>query len=198
MIKKLPSQILTLFEEYKISEKELKVISNYLKEIYLKKQDKFSVKGEVCSKLGILTNGLLYASYKSENKDSNISRFYYLPDNIFVTSYSSFKNKTSSFEKIVAIEDSNLVYILKSDLEKLRKIVPKINLLICHFAETSYITALDRIHDLQVLDAPQRVDKFLASKKNLYNRIGKQLIASYLRVNRNDLTKFVKQLKNSI
>ncbi len=185
--------IYNLLKGFDVSEGEFEMIFNYLKPMVLKKGEYFCKAGKRSDLLGILVSGLLMASFDTDEGKINISRFYYVPENRIVSNFESFKKKVNSNENIIALEDSILIYLTAGELETLCTHTRSVNIIARHFAEESYISALSRIHDLQVLDNKQRILKFLSLRNDLLNRISKVNIASYLRVNRNDLTKAYKE-----
>ena len=105
------------------------------------------------------------------------------------------RDRTNSIEEIVAIEESKLACISLSNLEMLYDKIPALNKSGRLFAEQSYINALERIHDLQSHNNEQRVKNFYNHNKDLYNRLPKKHIASYLGINRNDLSKIVSKIE---
>ncbi|MBI3235784.1 MAG: Crp/Fnr family transcriptional regulator, partial [Bacteroidetes bacterium] len=148
----LPGGINKILNNFQLTSEELVKISQILKICRLKKRELFCEAGKVCDKIGILLDGLLMANFNTVKGTPNASRFFYSPDNIIVASFESFKTKRVSEESIIAIEDSILIYLTSDDLEELYSSVPSINKIARHFAEESYMAALRRIHDLQVLN----------------------------------------------
>ena len=189
--------IQTVLSGFQIDKQDLLAIFKHLKYIEIKKGDNFCQAGRTCNRLGILLEGLLMAKFDTDKGKLNISRFFYSPSNMIVTSFESFKTKKPTDESIVALENCKLLYLTIEDLEQLYSSVPSINKIARHFAEESYINALQRIHDLQVLNNSERIKKFYSSKSELFNRINKIHIASYLRVNRNDLTNTITKMNKS-
>lgn len=186
--------IQTVLDEFRIDKQDLLSIFSHLKYIEVKKGDNFCQAGRTCNRLGILLEGLLMAKFDTDKGKLNISRFFYYPNNMVVTSFESFKTCKPTDESIVALEDSKILFLTLEDLTQLYLSVPSVHKIARHFAEQSYINALQRIHDLQVLNNKERIEKFYSSKAELFNRINKIYIASYLRVNRNDLTNTLTKL----
>lgn len=178
-------------KRFKISNQDFYTISSFIQIKEMKKNESFCTKGKICSHVGILLKGILMAHYDTEKKDMNVSRFFFSPNNIIVTGYDSFRNQTPSTEEIVAIENSTIACISFDNLNTLYDKIPSLNKIGRFLAEESYVKALQRIHDLQALDSKQRVIKFYRTNKALYNLVQKQHISSYLRVNRNDLSKII-------
>ena len=179
-----------------LSEKEAEKIASFFEIQTVEKNEIFSHKGQPCKKLGVLVSGLLCASYDTPKKTNEISRFMFLPDDFIVADFESFTREIPARETITAIEKSELLVISYENVLKLYKAVPKMNYIGREIAEHAYIKAMHRIYDLQVLKAEDRVEKFFKSHPSFYNRVGKQEIASYLRMNRNLITKYFKPDKN--
>lgn len=194
MTEHFPPIISSLLQENNVTDTDRMLIAEHLNFISLKRGEHFSKSGKICDRLGILIDGLLFANFSTPKGRLNVSRFFYAPQNIIVTSFDSFKNQNYSSETITALESSSVLYFTNKGLKQLTDEVPVIDKIIRHFAEVSYISALQRIHDLQVLSAKERVHKFFKHNHELYNKVNKMHIASYLRVHRNDLTTFVKEL----
>jgi CRP-like cAMP-binding protein len=156
----------------------------------------------VCNKIGILVSGLLYAYYFTEDGEQKVSRFFYIPKNdnelmstSVVTSFESFRHGINSNETITAIEKSKLYCISKNDLEKLYDEIPEMNYVGREIAEHGYIQTLQRVHSLQAVKNEQRFMKFFKEAPELFPRLKIQHITSYLAMNRNEYSKYMKKAK---
>ena len=177
---------------YNISKDTAQYILSKLTSEKLQKGEIFCALGKVCDKIGLLMNGLLYASFCPENDiDEKISRFFYVPRNIIVTSFESFSSKKPASESIVALEDSFLLCLSKEDLEIGYSKSPLLERLGRIIAEESYMQASQCIRTLQVMGAKEKIIDFRKTHPNLVNHrsIQVQQIASYLGMHRNIYTK---------
>lgn len=181
-----------LFKDFAIENKDLELIKSKLKFLKLKKGDFFLKEGTTCNKLGILLGGLLYASFGEEKE--HVSRFFFLPENLIVTNFKSFKSQTVSNESIRAIEESYLFYFSFLDLNELYEKIPSMNVVGRELAEDSYIKAQERNHFLQVLNNQEKLKSFHRQLPDLYNRVSKNHLASYLGMHRNDISKYMKSV----
>jgi CRP-like cAMP-binding protein len=187
-------QLIDYLKRFKLSQAAIDLIQQKITPIHLQKGETFTQYGKNCRRIGLLVSGLLYASYQPENDgDEIVSRFFYAPDNIIVTSFESFHTEKPSNESIIAIEESYLICLDRKDLYELYENNPEINYVGRQLAEQSYIQALRRVHDLQTMNARQRVKDFLKKHPELFNRVKRQQMASYLGMNRNALTKFLNE-----
>ncbi|WP_423128820.1 Crp/Fnr family transcriptional regulator [Gaoshiqia sp. Z1-71] len=162
--------------------------------VVLKKGETFIDYGEQNRKLGILLSGLLYASYTAENGQEWISRFYYTPENSIVSSHETFMTGKKSAESIRAYEDSELIWIDRSEYEELLEQNPKLERMVRIMAEESYVQALRRVHALQSLSASQRVRNFVKEHSEIVSRVQRQHVASYLGIHRNIFTRILNKL----
>ncbi len=183
--------LLQYFEKFSLTEEHVNMISSFLKPLSIKKGEKFCEKGKRTQQLGVLVNGLLIAWYETKGSDKEIvSRFYYTPRNIIVTSFESYYAGTPANETIEAVEDSHMLCITRDELYKLYEDVPEMNTIGRELAEQSYIQALQRIHDLQALTVEERIKAFKENHSELYNRVQRQHLCSYLGTNRNSLARY--------
>jgi CRP-like cAMP-binding protein len=159
--------------------------------VKLKQGDFFIDYGEKTKKIGILIDGLLYASYLSDNGVEWISRFFFPPNNFIVSNHRGFYLGTNSTESIRAYEDAELIYIEKEEFKHLLDTNPKFERTVRILAEESYIQAMERIHSFQSLNAEQRIRKFFKENPELGKKLQRQHIASYLGIHRNILTRFL-------
>ncbi|WP_321285451.1 Crp/Fnr family transcriptional regulator [uncultured Sunxiuqinia sp.] len=162
--------------------------------VLLKKGETFLAYDEPNQKLGILLNGLMYATYVAENGQEWISRFFYAPDNAIVSSHDSFLSGENSSEAIRAYEDSEIIYITKNEFEEMLESNNDLQALVLRMAEESYINALKRVHMLQSLTASQRVKRFVKEHGDLVSRVQRQHIASYLGIHRNIFTRILNKI----
>lgn len=173
---------------YNVEPEAIEFLRTKLTSERLRKGDEFSIQGKICDKIGILVAGLLYASFQPENEeDEKVSRFFYSPRNIIVTSFESFNEVRPSSESIIALEDSFLLCISREDLNRLYELSPEVNTIGRKLAEESYIQLFRRARALQTLDGEDLIKDFWETHPELVNHpsISLQQIASYLGIHRN-------------
>jgi CRP-like cAMP-binding protein len=188
--------IKNLLGENGVATESIGKIISVLKPLALKRGEIFSEIGKSSDKLGILISGLLVAKYEKDNsEDEIVSRFYYSPRNTIVASFESFYSGAKANETIEALEDSYLVVITKADLNHLYNEVPEMNKIGRQLAEQSYILALQRIHQLQAMNAEERFTQFYKDHPEITNKIQVQHLCYYIGVNRNTLSRLAKKSK---
>ncbi len=162
--------------------------------VEIKKGEAFLNYGEPNRKLGILMEGLMYATYVSDSGQEWISRFFYPPGNSVLSSHDSFLSGENSSECIRAYEDSSYIFIEKKEFDALLKESTKLQHLVRLMAEESYVRAMKRVHMLQSLTASQRVKRFMEEHSGLVNKVQRQHIASYLGIHRNIFTRILNKI----
>lgn len=178
-------------KDFRLQPTEIELIANKMRPLSIKKGAILQQEGRICRKMCILVDGLLYAYYGVEKE--NVFSFFYTPKNSIVTIFDSFKNRKPSEKGIKALEDSLLYYFTYQDLEELYRKIPSMNTIGRKFIENIYIQALERIQSLQELDTEQRFRNFFKENPTLLNRVQRQHLASYLRMNRNLIAKYLKE-----
>jgi len=172
---------------------------NYAKEIIeyktLNKNEVFIEENKQNNKIGLLFNGTMLATYISEKGNIEVSKIYsFINGNTIVSNHESYFFNKYSTETIIAIEQSNLIVIKKDDLNNLLIKFPSLQKIVLELAEKSYIKAMKRIRELQSLTAKERIFNYYSKYPELFNIVNKKDLASYLNINRNDFTKFLKEI----
>lgn len=180
-----------VISRYKLTLEVIDKLNLSNKPVQLKKGESFINYGEKTKRIGILLDGLLYASYLSDSGTEWISRFFYPPNNFIVSNHEGFYFGKNSTESIRAYEDSELVYIEKDEFKNLLDTNRRFERTVRILAEESYIQSMARVHSFQSLNAEQRIRKFFNENPELGKKLQRQHIASYLGIHRNILTRFL-------
>ena len=183
-----------VISRYNLTLEQLQKIPLKNKKVSLKKGETFIGYGEKNKKIGILLDGLLYATYISDNGTEWISRFFYPPNNFIVSNHHGFYFGKDSTECIKAYEDSELIYIEKEEFKSFLDSDRQFERTVRILAEESYIQAINRIHALQSLNAKQRIEQFLKENNGLAAKLQRQHIASYLGIHRNIFSRILSNI----
>lgn len=97
-------------------ESEWEILSEYLSFSTLKKKDHFVVEGKVCDYIGFIIQGAVRHYYV---KDGQEITGYFCFENELVSAYKSFLKRIPSTNFIQALEETELVLIAFSDLQKM-------------------------------------------------------------------------------
>jgi CRP-like cAMP-binding protein len=135
--------------------------------------------GETCDRIAFLSRGCLIASYSNDKADMTTHIFV---ESSFVADYYSYLSQTPSRQTIRAVEDCELLVAGRPAMDALYETVGGWERLGRAIAEEVYICAHDRTHSL-LHDTPElRYQKLVATEPDLLRRLPQYVIASYLGV----------------
>lgn len=154
--------------------------------------DYFIRAGETPSRIGFVEKGLFRYLYTNDNGVEFTKAI--LAENSFISSYSAMILGRPSFFSIEALENSEILEIRWADFLHLKeKEVFWVNFLL-KFVEKGYITKEKRERDLLLLDAETRYRNFLTEFPGLDQRIKQGIIASYLGIQPETLSRIRRKI----
>lgn len=174
-------------QKTEIDKKTFSEISPYFKVKKVKKNQAILKIGDTCN-FNIFVNAgcLKFSSFNDEGKE--LVR-YFAFENKFGTALGSFIENKPSTESIVALENSEILIILKADFLHLIETVPQVNFIYRDILEMAYITMQKRIYDFQGSSALERLKWLLAYQPLIFSRLSSRSLASYLGVSPYTLTR---------
>lgn len=153
----------------------------------LKKGEYFLREGKVCNSLGFIKNGTMMCYYLKNGK-RYIDEFSL--DNEFITDYSSFLNQSPSDKNIQCIEDTEIFTISNNKLNDLYKISNvEFERLGRTMAEQLYLQWHEKSKSLLMDNATERYLKFIENRAELPQRVSQYLIAEYLGITPESLSR---------
>ncbi|CAM1373703.1 Crp/Fnr family transcriptional regulator [Tenacibaculum xiamenense] len=160
--------------------------------IKIKKGEHYIREGEIPKKLGFVLSGLFrYVYINQEGKEYTKGL---VQENTFLTSYSAMITETSSYFFVEALEDAELFTI---SYEKWKRLLDSDNYwykFLVSFVEKGFITKEKRERDLLLLNAETRYRDFLQNYPEIENRISQTIIASYLGIQPESLSRIRKKM----
>lgn len=157
----------------------------------LKKNEYFLQSTEVNTKLGFLSKGLVrYFVFKNEEE----ATLEFTKEGEFVADYGSFITKQPSIQNIQALEDCEFLVIDYDELQKLYKVSKNANLLGRIIIEHRFIIMVNQLLTVHQYTPEDRYRYFLKHYKDLAQRIPQYLIASYVGVKPQSLSRIRKRI----
>ena len=187
----MSAELKKFFNDYvPLPDSELEDIVSKFKKKKIKKNEFVLMQGEICKDLIFVQQGCL--------------RLYYLQDDIevsvwFALKYSSaieifsFISETPTNNYLQAIEDSEVLYLPKSELNKLYESHPKMQEMMRKFWEDVILHLLDRFTALQRDSAEKRYLDLL-NKPELLQTIPQKYLASFIGVTPTSLSRIKKNI----
>jgi CRP-like cAMP-binding protein len=158
---------------------------------YLKKNDHFLQATEVNTKLGFLCTGLVrYYVFKNQEE----ATIEFTKEGEFVADYGSFISKEPSIQNIQALEDCEFLVIDYHKLQQLYKISGNANFLGRIIIEHRFIIMVNQLLTVHRYSPEDRYRYFLKNYNDLTQRIPQYLIASYVGVKPQSLSRIRKRI----
>ena len=176
-----------LTDKIELSEDELRLIQSVCKEKKLRKKQFLLQEGEVWRYNAFICRGLVKTFSVAESGSEHIINF--AIENYWTGDRESLINGTPSRLNIDAIEPSELILIDKADFEKLCSEIPQLNQLVNQIIQKSFIVSQNRILANISLTAEEKYENFLAKYPHIVTRIPQHMIASYIGITPETLTR---------
>jgi CRP-like cAMP-binding protein len=182
-VRKIISGIIPISDEY------LDVFFSKFKTVNYKKGDYFVKEGQISRYIGFIIKGCLMCVYNNDGKEY-IDEFSL--DNEFISAYASFITGTPSDKDIIYLEDCELLILSYSSLHELYEMDPVFERTGRLIAEMLFINWQQRVKSFLLDDAETRYLKLAENRPYLIQRIPLYLVAQYLRVSPETLSRIRK------
>jgi CRP-like cAMP-binding protein len=182
---------IALFEFIDLTESEWLVFSesfivkHYNKGEYLLKAD------DLCDYVGFVDKGFFTFFYLIEGVQ-HIRGFFF--PNEFISNYSCFLLENKSKFNIQALEDSSVTLIHRDALFRSYKKLPKVQELSRNIVENLYIEVSEKYESFFLKTAEERYLELINSRPTIIQRIPQYMIASYLGITPEGLSRIRKRL----
>ena len=134
--------------------------------------------GQLCRTISYVHSGALRAFYV--DKEGRESTIMFAINDWWITDMYCFVMELPAMQNIVAIKNSSVLQLRKSDLEKLYLEVPKFERFFRIIMQNSYIREQVRVLQSLSLSAEERYNIFINKYPQLMPHISQKQIASYL------------------
>ena len=149
------------------------------------KKEKIILAGEGSSTFYFVCKGLIRIYYEKEEKE--ITNYFIKENMVFaVSAHLSGKKNINNYE---ASEDTTVLRINLALLESYFTKSHSLEHLARKLIETNYGAFMKKTHDVLFLSAEERYDKFLNEHSDLINRLPLRIIASYLGITQETLSR---------
>lgn len=165
-------------EKVNLSEEEEEVIKQYLTPKKLRKKQYLLQEGDVCKHIAFVEKGALKAYVVDDAGAESIIQF--ALEGWVISDLYSFLTGEPATYNIDALENAELVLISKSAHEELLKKIPKYETYIRLQITGAYIALQKRLTSIISLPLEERYKNFLALYPNIAQRVPQHMIASYM------------------
>ncbi len=190
------SKLLELINQITLlEEKEIDLIKSSFKPLQLTKGDFFLEAGKINKHVGFLHKGLVrYFVYKDEEE----STFEFTKEGEFIADYQSFNNKTESVQNIQAIEDCEILIANYDNVQKIFNSTKKGNLIGRRIIEHRFDIMVNQLLAIYMQNHEDRYQSFIKHYSDLSQRIPQYLIASYVGVKPESLSRIRRRFTKNI
>jgi CRP-like cAMP-binding protein len=173
-----------------LSDAELESISSKFKNKTVTKNSYLLRQGDICSDLLVVKKGCIRLYYLKD--DIEVSVWFAFPHSSALEVYSFIsENPTDYF--LQAIEDSEVWYLPKEELDRLYQVQPKIQEMMKNFWEDVILNLINRFTALQKDSAEKRYLDLL-TKPAYLETIPQKYLASFIGVTPTSLSRIRKQI----
>jgi CRP-like cAMP-binding protein len=184
-----------LKEKADLTAEELEQVRAVTFQKTLRKRQYLLQEGDICHYNCFVAKGLLRSYRVGDDGVEHILRF--AAENWWLTDAESYNNDAPSKTNIDALETSDLLLIEKQDFLKLVDAIPKFRDFRDRLKSKSYEVSQDRIISNISDTAEERYLKFRKSYPDIFNRVPLHMVASYLGVSRETLSRVRNQYAKS-
>jgi CRP-like cAMP-binding protein len=154
----------------------------------LKKQETLMFEGDVCNKIYFVKSGVIKQYYLVDGKEF-IQNFFY--DGDVATVYNSFLTQEPSDSNLEAVEDTELLVLSYHSFKSIAAAKPELN---AHVTISMSKMNTKRVNLLLMSDGLLRYKKFLSSEHEITQRVPQYMIASYLGMSPETLSRIRKKM----
>ncbi len=175
-----------------LSEEQWQYFQQFLVQKTIKKNEYLVEPGKVCKYVTYINKGSLRAFNITDGKEYALSFFI---ENDYASEYCSFLTKTPATYFIQALEDTEVIDLHYDDMQKLYREIPILERFGRYIAENLFILLSTRNASLLTESPEERYLKLLQSNQNnLLQRVPQYMIASYLGITPEALSRIRKRL----
>jgi CRP-like cAMP-binding protein len=177
-----------------LNKEELDFFYSLLSRKELKKKELLLRSGQNCRNIYFINKGCIRYFYLVDGEEKTAQFFF---ENAWYTDYESFLTGDPSENFVDALEDTELLCLEKSNLEKLYSSIPKFERFGRIVAENAYLGIRYRTKTLTNLTAEERYLKLIKERPKVFDRVPQYYIASYLNIKPQSLSRIRKKIAHA-
>jgi len=183
-----------LREKAGVTDEELKLLRNVAIEKRLRKRQYLLQEGDVSHYNSFIVKGCLRLYRVGKDGTEYILKFGI--ENWWMSDYESFNSGLPSKSNIDALENCELILIKKEDFDHLFNTIPNLKNLRAKLDNRSFDASQNRILSNISDTAEEKYSNFMKSYPDIYNRVPLHMIASFLGLSRETLTRIRQKYTN--
>jgi len=157
----------------------------------LGKNQFFLEAGQRCSRIGFLDQGIL-CTFVYDRDGQEVVKYFVEGDQFF-TDMESYEKQRPAMLNIMALTESRIFYITRTQKQKLEERLPQCNALFQSFAAHALNRMIQNQHFLHMGTAVDQYKHFMEHHPNLAQNVPLKYIASYLGITQSSLSRIRNQ-----
>lgn len=171
---------------------DLEKVLTHFEPFVTKRGQSILEQGEICRYVYFIVEGCLQV-YVIDKNGNESTREFYVEDQ-WVTDIFGFQHQTPSGEFIKGVEPCKLLRIHYDSFQQLSQQAPQFSAIYRQILEVSYNNTVYRVNTLMSMDALDRVKWLMDNKPKIMARLSSKLIASYLGISPETMTRLKSKL----
>lgn len=180
-----------ILEKANVTEDDLLKIEEVCQFKKLRKRQYLLQEGDVWKYNAFIVKGCLRTFTVDDKGNEHILNF--AIENWWTGDRESLQTGSPSAYNIDALEDSNVILISKSNFDQLCRDIPAFNDMVNAILQRSFVASQSRIHNFLSLNAEEKYQHFLEKYPQIALRVPQGMIASYLGITAETLSRVRKQ-----
>lgn len=164
--------------KFPLSDEEKEIVDAHTTIKKLRKNQYLLQDGDICGFVAFVNDGCL-RTYTVDNKGGE-HIIYFATENWWAGDRESYLTKNPSLFNIDAVEETEIVFFTRENFERICTAIPAFNKLINDTLQNGFIASQNRVRAALTFTAEEKYLDFLKKYPQLSNRIPQQMIASYL------------------
>lgn len=175
-----------------LTDQEVDIFKSLSRVKKLRKRQYLVEEGELCRYENFVTKGCLRCYYVDPDGNEHIVQF--AIEGWWISDLHSFLTQTPAHFNVDAIEPSEVIQIEYDHLQELYQKVPKFERFFRQIIQRAFVAAQERIIDSYSKDARQRYLEFSEMYPEIEQRVPQYMLASYLGITPEFLSKIRRRL----
>jgi CRP-like cAMP-binding protein len=181
-------------EKIMLTDEEMQLIQSVSILKKMRKRQYLLQGGDISRHMSFIAKGFMRLYRVSDDGTEHVLRF--APENYWISDRESYTTGLPTKYNIDALEDSVLITWTKENWTELKQKIPALVTLEEQLLARSFNVNQNRINDTISLTAEEKYQKFLKIYPDIFNRVPLHMVASYLGVTRETLSRIRHQFTN--
>ncbi len=178
-----------------LNDQEQELIKPFFTPKKIRKKQYLLQEGDLCEYTAFVEKGML-RSYLIDEKGNEVL-LQFAPEDWWISDIYSFLTGELSSQNIDALEDSELLMINRSNYEQMLHHVPKMERYLRILIQNNLIATQRRLSSKMTLSAEENYKQILKEQPSLIQRVPQHMIASFLGITPETLSRIRKQLSTA-